>query len=352
LRHIAQESVVQAWPVNALTMTTGDGSMPNVDLVIDATANRSVATALELRRWTVRRPQPPLLSMMVGHDCERGVATLALPGASGAGVDILRQLAITASHDRDLDDVLDDFFPDHPRTALFQPEPGCSDPTYVGSAADLAAFASQMLNGALAVLISSDTAGDDIDFPRRWASVVRTSATESARASRRTLQWPNDVIRRDHELQYQIRIGWEALAAIRRETILMADTSGPKVETGGMLLGQIDHASRVVWVTEADGPPPGSQARLEGLTLDPTQARAWARERRRLTRGMVAFIGAWHTHPDAPAGPSGQDHRAMTKMSRDGVPVLLMIVGGGADLIRRWLDEGRLPDIFLKLYFP
>lgn len=351
LGHISPDSEVRAWPQNALTMMIGDGSMPEVDLVIDATANRSVAAALERRRWTAERPQPPLLSMVVGHDCERGVATLALPGASGAGVDILRHLAITASGDPELDDVLDDFFPAHPRTALFQPEPGCSEPTYVGSAADLTAFAAQLLNDVLAVLVSSETAGD-VDFPPRWASVARASAAESARASPQMLQWPNDVVGRDHELLYQVRISLEALAAIRREVVVMTDTCGPHVETGGLLLGQVDHASRVVWITEADGPPAGSQARVAGFALDPTEARAWAAERRRRTRGMVAFIGAWHTHPHHLALPSDQDNAAMTRMARDGVPVLLMIVGGGADRIQRWLHGERLPDIFLKLYFP
>jgi len=348
---ISPESRVLPWPFDAVAMLTTGLPMPEFDLVIDATANRSVAVALERTRWTSGRPQPPLLSMMVGHDCERGAATLALPDASGAGLDILRRLAITASADENLYDILDDFFPDQPRGTLFQPEPGCSDPTYVGSAADLATFAGQLLNDALAVLASAAKA-DNVAFPQRWASVVRTSAAGPARASRRMLQWANDHVHRDHELLYQMRIEPAALAAMRREVVRMADRRGPHVETGGMLLGQIDHASRVVWVAEADGPPPGSTAEVQGFKLDPTQARGWARRRRRLTRGTVAFIGAWHTHPNHQAVPSGDDDKAMKQMAGDGVPVLLMILGGGPDRLPRWVAGDQLPDVHLQLYFP
>jgi integrative and conjugative element protein (TIGR02256 family) len=351
LAFVDPERPVLPLPFDATGLITGDIPLTEVDLVIDATANRSVAAALERARWTAGRPRPALLSLMVGHDCERGAATLALPGASGAGVDLLRRLAITASADPGLYDVLDDFFPDHPRGALFQPEPGCSDPTYVGSAADVAAVAGQLLNDALAVLSAAEKA-DGMTFPQRWATVVRAFTDGSTRPSRQRLSWADDHVRREHAAGYEIRIDLAALTSMRREVALMAQRGGPDVETGGMLLGQFDHASRVVWVTEADGPPPGSVAHAEGLRLDPTVARGWARRRRRLTRGMVAYIGAWHTHPNHPALPSTLDVRAMTEMAGDGVPVLLIILGGGPGRLTQWAAGDRPPDMHLQLHLP
>ncbi|MFI7284078.1 ThiF family adenylyltransferase [Micromonospora chersina] len=348
---VNRDALVRPIPFDAIGFLTGEPPMPEVDLVIDATANRSVASALEWARWTADGRQPPLLSMMVGHDCERAAATLALPGASGAGVDILRRLGITASADGDLYDLLDDFFPGHPRGVPFQPEPGCSDPTYVGSAADLAAFAGHLLNDGLAILTSAEKAYDTA-FPRRWASVARTPTAGAAGAARQRLSWANDHVRLDPVLRYQMRVDPAALASMRREVAVMADRRGPDVETGGMLLGQIDQASRVVWITDADGPPPGSEASAEGLKLDPTAARDRARRRRRLTRGMVAYIGAWHTHPGYLALPSPVDRRAMDEMASDGMPVLLMILGGGSDRLARWVAGNELPDLHLQLFFP
>ncbi|MGI5238820.1 ThiF family adenylyltransferase [Dactylosporangium sp. CA-139066] len=338
-------------PGDAIDMINGGAFMPDVDLVIDATANQSVAAALERARRSGRGQHPVLLSMMVGHDCERAVATLALAGSTGAGVDILRRLAITASVDAELYDVLDDFFPDDPRGNVFQPEPGCSDPTYVGSAADLAGFAGQLLNEALGLLTFAEQAGPDA-FPQRWASVVRSSTAGAELPTRQRRSWPGDRVQDDAVLQYEIRIDPGALASIRREVRRMAERAGPLVETGGMLLGQIDQASRVVWVTEADGPPPGSLASAEALQLDTEQARGWAQRRRQITRGMVAYIGAWHTHPSHEPSPSGLDDDAMKAMAGDGVPVLLMILGGGPGRLGRWVDSGEPPQIHTQLYFP
>jgi integrative and conjugative element protein (TIGR02256 family) len=171
-------------------------------------------------------------------------------------------------------------------------------------------------------------------------------------------QWANDGVFPGRgsgpspELPFQVRVEADVWAATRREIARMAGRRGPHVETGGLLLGQIDRASQVVWVTEADGLPPGSTAYEEGLELDPTQARELAARRRHTTRGMVAYIGTWHTHPDHPANPSEKDRAAMQKIAGDGVPVLLMILGGGPGRLARWTDGGNRPEMSLELYLP
>jgi proteasome lid subunit RPN8/RPN11 len=163
----------------------------------------------------------------------------------------------------------------------------------------------------------------------------------SMRPPRQRLSWSNDHTQREYTGRYQVRIAPAVLLSIRREVTVMRHRRGPRVETGGILLGQIDRASRVVWVSAADGPPPGSVAYAEGLKLDLTESRQWAGDRRRLSRGLISYIGAWHSHPEHPALPSQQDHAAMTEMARDGIPVLLMILGVG-----RGLRPGK-PDGFL-----
>jgi len=324
--------------------------VPEADLIIDATAARTVAAALERTRWERKQSATPLLSVMVGHDCARGVATLALPGANGAGVDILRRLAVTASADDTLADVLDDFHPDLPRTELFVPEPGCSDPTYVGSAADLAAFAGWLLNDALTVL----RAEPPRPAPLRWATVMRSPAAGVPDTGAQRRYWQEPLVTADDVHHYQVRLDASAFADVRREVLRTAGRRGPAVETGGLLLGQIDHASRVVWVTEAQGLPEGSVAAAEGLRLDPRSAREAVADRLFRTRRLVGFIGAWHTHPRLAAIPSSVDHEAMEEMAREhGVPVLLMIFGA-ADRNRwdRWVGGHGRPDWYAGLYFP
>ncbi|BCJ40056.1 hypothetical protein GCM10010168_29140 [Actinoplanes ianthinogenes] len=326
------------------------GPGPDLDLIIDATAARAVAVALERFRWEDDRPHPPLLSVMVGHDSARGVATLAMPGAGGAGSDILRRLAVEAADDDSLLDVLDDFYPDLPRTALFQPEPGCSDPTYVGSAADLAAFSAWLLNDALTILGGERHPAE----PRRWATVLRAPSPGRTGPAADRRHWPEDVVTVDAVHGYQVRMEPSAYAEVRNEVIRMAGRRGPRVETGGLLLGQIDHASRVVWVTEARGLPAGSDAFAGLLRLDPRAARAAVEERRRLTRNLVSFIGAWHTHPRNSAAPSPIDLDAMREMTDDTrAPALLMIFGGEDPARwRAWIGGRGRPEWCTALFLP
>jgi integrative and conjugative element protein (TIGR02256 family) len=338
-----------AWDAAA----AGPSLLPEVDLIIDATANRSVATNLERMRWMMRstRPFPPLLSVAVGHRCERGIATVALPSATGGGVDILRRLAIAASDAEDLDDVLDDFYPDLPRTELFQPEPGCSDPTYIGSAADLAACAGHLLNDALSVLSAEADPARDAAAPSRFASVVRLPTPAGPGRPPRRLEWGRDV-RVTTGAGYEVRVTPEALAAIRREAIVMADERGPHCETGGLLLGQVDYASRVVWVSEADGLPPVSDARPHAVRIDPRSAALHVEERRRRTRGLVGYIGAWHTHPGLEPHPSSPDHEALHQLMSGGAPAVMMIVGGAPDRWTGWLRHGARPEVWITLGSP
>ncbi|WP_127507783.1 ThiF family adenylyltransferase [Actinoplanes solisilvae] len=322
LAEINSDTAITPLQQDAIDLILGAEGLPVVDLIVDATASRSVATALERARWTTDGPQPPLLSVMVGHDCSLGASTLALPGASGAGDDILRRLSIAAAEDGELADVLDDFHPDLPRTDLFVPEPGCSDPTYVGSAADLALFGAGLLNDALRLLGGERHPAS----PKRWATVLRSPGRAPATTRR---HWPEPLIMQDMKREFQIRLDQRAYADVRREMLRTADERGLRVETGGLLLGQIDIASRVVWVTEAQGLPAGSTARVEGLRLDPAEARASVAERRFRTRNLVGFIGEWHSHPRSSPQPSRIDIESMTDLARStGTPVLLMIFGG------------------------
>lgn len=322
----------------------------HADLVVDATASPAVAAAIERARWSRRDPCPPILSVMVGHRCDLAAGTLALSRASGGGADVLRRLAVSASDDDTLTDLLDDFHPDPPRTEIFQPEPGCSDATYMGSAADLMSFAAHLLNDAAVVL---DAQLDEEIAPTRWATVLRSPTAAGPGAAPQRLHWPADVTVRDPDHPYEIRLDLDALAMMRREVVTMSERRGPAVETGGLLLGQIDHASRVVWVSEAQGPPAGSESSVEGLKLDPAFARAAVADRRSCSRGLVGFIGAWHTHPSGHAGPSVVDQAAMQEMAENSSEAaLLLIAGAPADQWQRWIAGECLPAWYARLYFP
>jgi molybdopterin/thiamine biosynthesis adenylyltransferase/proteasome lid subunit RPN8/RPN11 len=354
LSAISPQTAVTGKSDDALAIVADETSLWSADLVIDATASLSVAAKIERLRWTSGRSSPPILSVMVGHRSEHGLVTVAVPGSTGAGTDVLRQFAVAASSDPELADVLDDFYPDPPRGDLFWPEPGCSDPTFVGSSADLAILAAQLLNAALIVLSDVPVDGG-IQQPTRSAAVVRLPTGLLPGAGGARLQWGNDIVCHDEVHNYQVRIAPTALVDIRREVLRSAAVDS-RNETGGVLLGQVDSACRVVWVSEALGLPPGSQASPGGLRLHIGDLQGELAERRRSSRGMVSFIGAWHIHPDGPPAPSQEDRGTMDSLvngEQETLPQALLTVLGGTDgRWPAWIRGGHRPDIHAEMFFP
>ena len=203
--------------------------------------------------------------MAIGHRAERGIATLALCDASGAGADLLRKLALYARSEPHLADVADDLFPDPPRADTFQPEPGCSEPTFRGSAAEVQGLAAQLLSGALADLQASDVSQQADGMP---GVATEPSTSMSARIARlpypsgpptgEYITWAKDHTQLDVESGYEVRFTPSALDNMQDEAYGTSKTCGADVETGGILLGLVDDPSRVIWVTSATGPTPAA----------------------------------------------------------------------------------------------
>jgi molybdopterin/thiamine biosynthesis adenylyltransferase/proteasome lid subunit RPN8/RPN11 len=337
---------------DVVTALFDEGSPPpDFDLVIDATADRTVRTVIERRRTRQRSMWPTLVTVLIGHDARRGIATISPPGSSGAGADILRRLSLAARADAtgDLGDVVDDFFPDPPRTDLFQPEPGCSDVTFVGSAADVNGLAGQLLAGSLHALSMGDPE------PGMLALVVRMpiSPLDAPSGGSRWFRWPNDEVILTPDRRYEVRLAASAVAEMRAEARRGARVRAARVETGGSLLGGFDSAAGVVWVDEATGPPPDSELSemhfdhgVEGLEERITT-------RREATARVSTFVGIWHSHPFNDAWPSERDEQGMATLT---LPVpnaprraLLLIVGGESKQWRTWLAEGASPGWYARV---
>jgi integrative and conjugative element protein (TIGR02256 family) len=354
LNRIRPDQPVRSVVGTAQAVLLGDGApAPTADLVIDATADSAVASLLELRRTRSEGAWPPVLSVMIGHDARRGVATIAKSDATGAGRHLLRRLALTARGqyaDR-LKDVATDFFPTEPRTATFQPEPGCSSPTFTGSAADLSALAGHLFDVSLSAL--SGRGPTETAEPMVAAAVrLDAHADGSRRPAVTWLGWPNDHVCEDTDSGYQIRISQPALARIRAEVRRGARLRGAKIETGGLLLGQVDDACRCIWVDDVSGPPPDSllsAAHFDHGIEGVDELIAYHRER---TGKLSNFVGMWHSHPYGKAEPSLTDEAAMaalvTPVSDGPRQALIVIVGGDETSWPAWVDGRHAPDVYAR----
>ncbi|HUC21509.1 MAG TPA: ThiF family adenylyltransferase [Streptosporangiaceae bacterium] len=307
-----------------------ESELSEYDLVIDATANRSVAAVIERAQRDLRSPWPPVITVAISQEATHGVAAVTPRGAVGAGIDLLRRLGLRTCMSTALGDVYTAFFPPADGRLNFRPDPSCSDTTFIGSATDMAALAAQLLDAALARLdLDPGTVGTEL--PHRWLNIIRLGNGEESRAARVVLDLPPDQVLTDQGQAHEVRIDETAMETIRDYVRASANgrTSGAG-HTGGLLLGQFDSACRVAWVSQATGLPPGSSIEPLHMDLEVPQVRAFLRDRREKSEGMLSLVGFWRTRLDGPAKPSETDLAAMRRFAagpeRRSAPALLLVL--------------------------
>lgn len=329
LKRIRPDLEVASFPQNILTSPLDSEDWTDgADLVIDTTASEAVLGKLELKRRTNGDQRVPIVSMAIGHRAERGLVTLAGAGYSGGPFDVTRRAKLEACNRIGLEKFADEFWPssEAPRRKLFQPEPGCSDVTYIGSAADVAALSATMLN-----LVAKDLA--NLEPSQATAHFfaqphTRSAADEKTYAS---VSWEADRISIDPHAGYEIRITESAWADIMGWVEQSRRRVGPEVETGGLLFGERDDAARVVWVSEVIGPPPDSRASAAQFICGVKGTAEANNEKRKRTRESVRYVGMWHSHPGASPRFSYTDfdgmRQAIEVMTPSPSKSLLLIVG-------------------------
>ena len=108
-------------------------------------------------------------------------------------------------------------------------------------------------------------------------------------------------------------------------------------ETGGILVGVVDHKAHTIYLVDAYGAPADSVATPQ----DFIRGREGVAELRlhcmTRTRSMVDYVGDWHSHPHYTSAEPSQIDLALVgdlaqSLAADGVPAVMVIVG----------DEGSL----------
>ncbi len=324
LMKINPELVLDSSTDNLLQNPMGHENWPeDADVIIDTTASLIVSQCLELKLRDTEG-LPPIASMMIGHDAARGVVVLSRPDHSGGPQDVFRRAKLAACHEEGLEEWLEDFWPEEPRTRLFQPEPGCSDATFVGSQADVASLAGIMLNR-----IAEDVAEED-EFTAS-AHFVTTASFNHVQPTQTDFAWLADQTVVDAETDYEVRIPHGAWHDLMAEISRSKRVNGPETETGGVLFGEYNHAARVIWVDEVIGPPPDSECAPAHFMCGVEGVASANDEKEKRTKGSVKYMGTWHTHPVSVAVPSSTDIGAMMELALTHDPphvrALLLILG-------------------------
>jgi integrative and conjugative element protein (TIGR02256 family) len=309
-------------PLDGMDITDG------ADVVIDTTAAEPVLAKLEFRRRSCKVRTAPIVSMAIGHTAERGLLAIAGPAYSGGPFDVVRRAKLEACNRANLSSFADEFWPlrDGKRRQIFQPEPGCSESTFTGSDADLASLSATMLNLTAKELAEMD--GDAALAHLITQPHAKTCANETIHSR---LSFRSDLINQDPHTGYEIRIAESAWNDMKAWIEKSSRARGAGVETGGLLFGERDDATRIIWISEIIGPPPDSLASESHFDCGVDGTTDINDEKKLRSRDSVQYVGMWHSHPGSSPVFSGTDFEGMRQLIEEAAlspsKLLLLIVG-------------------------
>ena len=313
---IAPDIKVTSRNENLIMVLDRDDWDEDVDVVIDATASLHVRTKLE-QVLKGRRQKVPIASAMISPDAQLALAVLCPPKYGSGPLDVFRRLGLAAFGRDWLNPWIQGFWANDAGEGLRQPEPGCSDPTFVASHADVAALAAQAIN----------VIADALTKDHRSAIGAFLSRSQGAHEFRRQfaphIRWLSDGIEfRLAANAWRDMRGWIRTGA-RQRTI--------EDETGGLLFGELNEALRIVWISNVSGPPNDSEFSPELFVCGTEGTDDLCKGYVDRTKGNICYIGTWHSHPTTSAVPSSTDYAGIASIfasaPNEGSHQLMLIVG-------------------------
>ncbi|MDD2468793.1 MAG: ThiF family adenylyltransferase [Desulfobulbus sp.] len=278
------------------------------DLIIDATASASVSHKIEneVSEWKL---SIPLIVVSVSAAAQHGSVAVKMADYMGGPIQITRQAKLKAFH-RDITlPLVKAFWPRREEIKIFQPEPGCSTPTFIGSAADLDYHAAGLLNLGLSRIksLSKDRASFDL---------VSAPWLEQKDSNRPLLRYEFEQYKPHVERKHAFQVLQSQVANqdIFAEISRISRTRSSKVETGGLIFGEIDDSHRYIWIDSVSGPPPDSEASSKKFLCGTAGTVDLANYKSQASGGSSRFVGLWHTHPVSLGYPSVDDLAAMARL--------------------------------------
>lgn len=324
LGEIGGPTAITKHPIHLGNGVAGKIDLQEFDLVIDATASNKVSHRIE-RETSDGSFTKPLISMSVSAGAEYGSVSVKMPAYRLGPIGISRLSAIETFRKHRGHPATEAFWPKEPPKP-FQPEPGCSNPTFRASAADAAAHASSLLNIGLSSLAK---------LKETQASLHMVGGAWLLDQSPLIELTFDDPARYDEKIwDYSVTYAPAAKRSIKTEMNRIARVRSDKVETGGLLFGEIDEGHGHIYIDGASGPPSDSEASAKKFVCGTKGTKELAQAKARQSGKRSRFLGIWHTHPVSPGKPSEDDMMAMVQLlhlqEQRPRQVLMLIIGTAA----------------------
>jgi hypothetical protein len=309
--------------------------LKNYDLVVDCTASSILSMKLDRDWLTVRKDIRRFVSFVIDAHAERTIGISLGPESNDGPWSAYVRLKYKLSAEDNRQSITAAFYGPRATDTLFQPEPGCSDPTFSGSMGDVSRLAATALNALVGTYVN-DQAACAIAF------VLPSVDGETAQFNVYSLPTVVVALTEGYRILISAKALNQARTAVRQNRRLRTD----RHETGGLLWGYWDEAARIIVVADASGPPPDSCHAPSHFTCGTAGTESEHGYRMKSSFGACGFIGMWHTHPEVPPMQSSEDIVGMaTLVARSGQNrrrALMLIFGrtAGAGTAGVYVYEG------------
>lgn len=289
----------------------------DADIIIDATASRAVGVVLE--RALLHTDSPPtIVSVVTDSKAQLGAMFATRPNAMVGPEYLAREALKTLARRSDSQHFVDAFWNVADADDLAHPEPGCSAPTFHGSASDAAAVAARLVNSTARFLADGHAAVVDL------AVVGATVDLDGAR--RHLTLHPEVPAVLPTDAGYHVILTPAAVATMDR-SVTRSFAHDPVSETGGALFGRRNDATHTIVVDLATLPPADSEGSQHGFERGVDGLGDVARAVEISTSGEASWLGDWHTHPHGIAAMSGRDLATASAIERHGASLVLIWAG-------------------------
>lgn len=272
-------------------------------VVLDCTASAILQMMLERDWQTLELRAPPIISVGVDSKAQRCLG-VTIPASSRSGVwSAYMQMKHRVCLAGNYPGIVEAFYSERAAQNLFQPEPGCSDPTFIGSTADVSALVAQALNVSVAAIATSEGRHGFSFGLSQFGAVAKEQLLID-------LPEPEQHIVGGYRIRISRKVYREMTATVRQNDRVRSKDH----ETGGLLWGTWDDAIGVVWIHDASGPPPDSvhsPGHFVCGTEGTVEENKW---RSAQSGGTSGFIGYWHTHPGMSSTQSQTDVAGMAEL--------------------------------------
>jgi hypothetical protein len=273
------------------------------DVIIDCTASSILQMKME-RDWiTLSGNIRLLLSFVIDGTANRCIGVMSGPRSADGPWSAYLRLKYKLCIEGSRDEIIQSFYAPAAIKALFQPEPGCSDPTFSGSAIDVSRLAGSAIN-VFAQQQPSDNQTLGFAFTLPGAVAMASFLDVFSLPGVQTILAGN----------YRVLISDKALNQARAAVRQNARIRSGRHETGGLLWGFWDEASELILILDASGPPPDSRHDPMHFVCGTRGTQAEHKYRDATSFGVCGFVGMWHTHPNVSPQQSGEDIAGMAEI--------------------------------------